>query len=223
MDQGSFLARVARVVVSLVCLTVHPPCDGVPPTCPACPTGTCAPNCPVRPGQFGYYPTQWRRWPAPAPSAPAPPDATPAPPARSLVPGAAEESPVRPDEEAAAPRTSAAAAVESTRRLERLVAEADTVRLADADSRRRFTERLVTAMLSEPDPQARCAVLLLAAGFETPASAAICAGALDDPDPRVRLTACSVSVDRRPADAVARLARMARDDGDLGVRLRAVR
>lgn len=53
------------------------------------------PSCPVRPGQFGYYGTQWRRWPAqgvvPASAVEA---ATPVAPPKSAVPDAEEESPV---------------------------------------------------------------------------------------------------------------------------------
>jgi hypothetical protein len=52
------------------------------------------PYCPVRPGQFGYYGTQWRRWPGsgvvPASAIDA---ATPVAPPRLEVPGPDEESP----------------------------------------------------------------------------------------------------------------------------------
>lgn len=63
-----------------------------------CRDGMCMPSCPVRPGQFGYYGTQWRRWPGqgvvPASAVDA---ATPVAPPKSAVPGAEEESPVSRD------------------------------------------------------------------------------------------------------------------------------
>lgn len=58
-----------------------------------CRDGICAPYCPVRPGTFGYYGTQWRRWPGqgvvPVSNVEA---ATPVRPPRSEVPNADEES-----------------------------------------------------------------------------------------------------------------------------------
>lgn len=68
-----------------------------PPHCKACQGdcrgGACAPHCPVRPDEFGFYETQWRTWPRTAASGPA--DAatvTPASPPPSEVPGVDEES-----------------------------------------------------------------------------------------------------------------------------------
>lgn len=193
-----------------------------------CRDGACAPHCPVRPAAFGHYQTQWRRWPGGEPRAEQPRDtSTPAAPPRSLVPEADEESPRRPaDLEPQAVVAPAAAAAVAGRRLEqveRLAEEADAARLADPRSREAFTLRLVAALLAEPDPLVRAGYVGLAAGFDTPAAEAICAGALDDPDPRVRLTACRVCAERRGPECVARLVKRARDDADLGVRLRAVR
>lgn len=58
-----------------------------------CRNGICEPSCPVRPGQFGYYGTQWRKWPGtgvvPVSASAA---ATPAQPPRSAVPSVDEES-----------------------------------------------------------------------------------------------------------------------------------
>ena len=208
--------------VSLLVLSVaafSPPCAG---QAPACPDGACGPHCPVRPGQFGYYQTQWRRWPAAGQptAAPSREPALPSPPPRAIVPDADEESPRR---DRAIEPTSASPPRAAAERIGRLVEEADVARLADALRREEFTRRLVAAMLTEPDPQDRCAVLGLAADFDTATAEAICAGALDDPDPRVRLTACQVCADRRGPEQVPRLARRAREDADLGVRLRAVR
>ena len=58
-----------------------------------CRDGACVPYCPVRPATFGFYGTQWRRWPGqgvvPVSGEAA---ATPVKPPRSAVPGADEES-----------------------------------------------------------------------------------------------------------------------------------
>lgn len=59
-----------------------------------CRDGMCVPSCPVRPGQFGYYGTQWRRWPGQGViQASAADAATPVKPPKSAVPGVEEESP----------------------------------------------------------------------------------------------------------------------------------
>ena len=58
-----------------------------------CRDGKCHPYCPVRPQEFGFYGTQWRRWPG-AGTVPvaALQDATPTRPPKSAVPKADEES-----------------------------------------------------------------------------------------------------------------------------------
>ena len=58
-----------------------------------CRDGKCHPYCPVRPQEFGFYGTQWRRWPGAGivPVA-ALQDATPTRPPKSAVPKADEES-----------------------------------------------------------------------------------------------------------------------------------
>jgi hypothetical protein len=58
-----------------------------------CRDGVCVPYCPVRPHQFGFYGTQWRRWPGQqiVPVS-AERDAVPVSPPRSAVPGPTEES-----------------------------------------------------------------------------------------------------------------------------------
>lgn len=59
-----------------------------------CRDGLCAPHCPVRPSQYGFYRTQWRRWPgAGVVPASAEQAATPIPPPAVQVPGPDEESP----------------------------------------------------------------------------------------------------------------------------------
>lgn len=58
-----------------------------------CREGACHPHCPVRPQEFGFYGTQWRRWPGqgvvPASNLQ---EATPTRPPKSAVPGPDEES-----------------------------------------------------------------------------------------------------------------------------------
>jgi hypothetical protein len=70
---------------------------------PDCRHGQCVPYCPVRPSEFGFYGTQWRRWPGqgvvPVSAEQA---ATPMVPPKSEVPGPDEESPQRPDDERSA-------------------------------------------------------------------------------------------------------------------------
>jgi hypothetical protein len=66
-----------------------------------CRHGQCVPHCPVKPGQFGYHGTEWRRWPGTGVvPVSAVSDAVPVRPPRSVVPGADEESPRRTDDEA---------------------------------------------------------------------------------------------------------------------------
>lgn len=83
-----------------------------------CRDGQCHPYCPVRPREFGFYGTQWRRWPGegivPVVNLQ---EATPELPPKSAVPRVDEESPekepeVGPAEDAAAETQGAAAAPE---------------------------------------------------------------------------------------------------------------
>lgn len=81
------------------CRTCRP---GPHPHHGGCRNGKCHPYCPVRPQEFGFYGTQWRRWPGegvvPAANFE---EATPVKPPKSAVPGASEESRrMRPDEAA---------------------------------------------------------------------------------------------------------------------------
>lgn len=68
----------------------------------ACRDGHCVPYCPVRPGQFGFYDTRWRKWPGEGVvPASALQSATPAVPPKSSPPGVDEESFGPPREEVA--------------------------------------------------------------------------------------------------------------------------
>lgn len=58
-----------------------------------CRDGVCVPYCPVRPQQFGYYGTRWRKWPGQdVVQVSGEAAAAPVQPPRSEVPGATEES-----------------------------------------------------------------------------------------------------------------------------------
>lgn len=215
----TFRPLATGVVAVLACVAMAVPTAGESPRCR---DGACEPRCTVRSGQFGYHQTQWRRWPTAEATTAQVRDGTPVEPPRAVLPEADEESPRRGDDTplpAAARPTDDAAG----RRVARLAAEADAARLASGPVREAFTLRLVAAMLSEHDPLVRCDVLAVAAGFDTAAAAAICAGALDDPDARVRLEAVRICLERGGPRCVDELARRARDDAVLGVRLRAVR
>lgn len=77
-----------------------------------CRDGKCHPYCPVRPQEFGFYDTQWRRWPGQgvAPAAHVQ-EATPVRPPKSAVPRADEESREPRADELPAPEPATAAAV----------------------------------------------------------------------------------------------------------------
>lgn len=67
-----------------------------------CRDGACHPHCPVRPQEFGFYGTQWRRWPDGRVMPVANQEAvTPVKPPRSQVPRSEDESPRMPEEPAA--------------------------------------------------------------------------------------------------------------------------
>lgn len=85
-----------------------------------------------------------------------------------------------------------------------------------------FSQGLIRSLLEEHDPRVRCAILEIAADFDTPAAHAICEGGLRDPDARVRMTACDVC-GRRGKEAVPLLAACMETDAEIDVRLRAVR
>lgn len=68
-----------------------------------CRDGHCAPHCPVRPSHYGFYGTQWRKWPGQGVVPVSAEDvATPVAPPPSQVPGADEESPQSPADAPAA-------------------------------------------------------------------------------------------------------------------------
>ena len=66
-------------------------------------------------------------------------------------------------------------------------------------------------------------MVAVAAEFDTASSLAICKGALQDPDERVRMKACDIWRKRGGEEAVQLLANRYRTDRELDVRLRALR
>ncbi|MCX7414069.1 MAG: HEAT repeat domain-containing protein [Planctomycetia bacterium] len=86
-----------------------------------------------------------------------------------------------------------------------------------------FTQELVGKVLEEHDARVRCEMVAVAAEFDTASSLAICKGALQDPDERVRMKACDIWRKRGGEEAVQLLANRYRTDRELDVRLRALR
>jgi len=102
----------------------------------------------------------------------------------------------------------------------------DEAKLAKAASQERqieFTQDLSRKVLEEHDARVRAEIIGVAAGFDTAAAIAVCKGALQDPDERVRTKACDVWRQRGGEEAVQLLANRYRTDRELDVRLRALR
>lgn len=108
-------------------------------------------------------------------------------------------------------------------RIETLHSDAKAARGTDSQRQNAYTESLARRILEEHDPRVRCEIVATAGSFDTPAAAAICRGALQDPEPRVRMQACDTWRERGGPDAVALLTARYRADSDLDVRLRALR
>jgi len=138
------------------------------------------------------------------------------------VPRSDEESPRQPPAppDRTAPQTEALGA--ATRRITALAADATAAAAASPARQAEFTQRLADQLLTEHDPLVRARIVEAAAPFGTPAAAAICAGAVADPDPQVRAAACDAWARRGGPDAVRLLAARFDDDADLTVRLRAL-
>ena len=108
-------------------------------------------------------------------------------------------------------------------RIETLHADAKKAKKGSGAEQVTFTRDLMREVLEEHDPRVRAEIVQAAASFDTPAAVAICKGALQDPDERVRVVACDVWGERGGAEAVQLLAQRYQTDGELDVRLRAVR
>lgn len=107
--------------------------------------------------------------------------------------------------------------------LARLSSDAAAAAAGSRAQQAEFTQRLVGELLAAHDPEDRKAIVETVAAFDTPAAAAICTGALDDPSPIVRMAACTACASRGGPDAIPQLARKSAGDPDLGVRLRAIK
>lgn len=108
-------------------------------------------------------------------------------------------------------------------RIEALAADAKKAKAEGHAAEVQFTRDLITTMLEEHDPRVRCVILETVADIETPSATAICKGALEDPDERVRMAACSAWRKRGGPEAVELLAVRSRSDREIDVRLRALR
>lgn len=108
-------------------------------------------------------------------------------------------------------------------RIEELAERAKAAQAGSAHLQAEFTQELIGTMLAEHDPRVRCKILDAAAGFDTAAATAICKGALDDPDSRVRMAACNAWAKRGGPEAVQLLATRYQADPEIDVRLRALR
>jgi HEAT repeat protein len=108
-------------------------------------------------------------------------------------------------------------------RIDEHAAEAKAAKAGSHADQVEFTRKMVEAMLAEHDPRVRCGILDVAAEFDTPSAASICRGALEDPDVRVRMAACTAWRKRGGSEAVELLASRYRTDTEIDVRLRALR
>jgi HEAT repeat protein len=108
-------------------------------------------------------------------------------------------------------------------RIDELAAEAKKAKAGGHADQVEFTRQLAAEILDEHDARVRCVILDTVAEFKTPAAKAICTGALEDPDERVRMAACSAWRKRGGPEAVEHLATRYRTDREIDVRLRALR
>jgi HEAT repeat protein len=108
-------------------------------------------------------------------------------------------------------------------RIEELASEAARGKRGTPAEQAEYTRSLSKQLLTEHDPRVRAAMLAVAADFDTPAAAAICRGALEDPEPRVRMAACEAWRKRGGPEAASLLGGRVSADADIDVRLKAVR
>ena len=108
-------------------------------------------------------------------------------------------------------------------RIEELAADATKAKAGSHADQVEFTRKLAEEILQEHDARVRCVILDTVAEFDTPGAKAICTGALEDPDERVRMAACTAWRKRGGPEAVEHLATRYRTDREIDVRLRALR
>lgn len=111
----------------------------------------------------------------------------------------------------------------ANQRIKALEADAKQAKAEGGDREIEFTRGLAEQLLGEHDARVRCEIVAVAGMFDTPSALAICKGAMQDPDERVRARACGVWRERGGAEAVQQLASRCRADRELDVRLRAIR
>ena len=111
----------------------------------------------------------------------------------------------------------------ANQRIKSLQADAKQARAEGGGKAIEFTRGLAEQVLGEHDARVRCEIVAVAGMFDTPSALAICKGAMQDPDDRVRARACQVWRERGGPDAVQQLANRCRADRDLDVRLQAIR
>lgn len=111
----------------------------------------------------------------------------------------------------------------ANQRIESLRADAKQAKAEGGGKEVEFTRGLVEQLLGEHDARVRCEIVAAAGMFDTPSALAICKGAMQDPDDRVRARACQVWCERGGPEAVQQLANRCRVDRDLDVRLQAIR
>lgn len=108
-------------------------------------------------------------------------------------------------------------------RIAELEKKAKAAKAGDADRQTAFTLELSQSILAEHDPRVRSTIVSLAGQFKTPAAEAICEGALQDPDARVRMAACDAWKQRGGERSVELIAGICRNEPDIDVKLRAIR
>jgi HEAT repeat protein len=108
-------------------------------------------------------------------------------------------------------------------RMASMATEAKAAKGGTSQQQAEFTARLAARVLEEHDPRVRARIVETAAGFDTPAAVSICRGGLEDPEPRVRMSALGAWAKRGGPEALQLLSARYQADRDLDVRLRALR
>lgn len=160
-----------------------------------------------------------------------PPDSPPNPCARAGLPiavviacclaGCATWSPWKSEEQTAREREKYG--LTADQRIGELAEKAKAVAAGSPADQERFSQEIAAAMVDEHDARVRSAMLEAVVNLQTPLATAVCTGALQDPDPRVRMAACSAWATRGGPGAVELLAARYQTDTELDVRLRALR
>lgn len=111
----------------------------------------------------------------------------------------------------------------ANQRIKKIQADAKQARAEGGGREVEFTRGLADQVLGEHDARVRCEIVAVAGMFDTASALAICKGAMQDPDDRVRARACQVWRERGGPEAVRQLANRCRTDRELDVRLQAIR